>query len=851
MLHYKNFSIAAKLNAMLYSGLAGFFIFTGFVYNSTIYNTNVLKDIKHIYMPVLEHTQANKERLESLSGLILTAINTHEVDLLDETSLISEKIRISLQAIGISKQISTMQLTEIQNTFDIYYENAIFISKNLIKNNVSVELSTDGLKSIGEKYRSLQTIFDSVHTQSNQRFNNAILAANRYANRIIYMCIIAMILFSLIGFLTASSLRKNIFIPIKSLIKSTDIIAGGDINHQASINSEDELGRLASSFNDMTRTLRENYAELSDKNTELILAAKSKNSFLANTSHEIRTPLTAIIGFSEELLNESLKGEDAKYALNCIISSGVHLKNVINDILDLSKIEADKLNVEKTDTDLQQLVYDVEAIIKMRAIEKNLAFNIDYDFPLPKSIQTDPLRLKQILINLAGNATKFTEQGRISIKVHLDKTSELLHFSVFDSGIGIAAADIEKIFKMFSQADDSTTRLYGGTGLGLPLSRKLVSMLGGEMWVNSRVGIGSEFGFSINIGETTELELSSWPQSASHLQLPKKQVTESNKANPVLLESKKPTGLKKQVAESFNNLFGNVLLAEDTDTNQKLIAFFLRNTNINLSIVNNGKEAVDAALSNQYDLILMDIQMPVMSGIEAITILKENEVQVPVVAVTANVLAHDMVNYVSLGFSATIPKPLEKNYFLESISLYLPTSNSSTNDIELTMFSQENKMPVTFEKTANSHQNLQKFSTLLAGLHDVYDQLSEMSIGHHSVEIEDSIGPIYSDNTNTDPEFLALLDTFVKSLSKTKNSVLDHTKNKQWEALSFEIHNIKGSAGAFGYRQLTSLATAIHQHLIAKTYNGVESEIKKFIDVCEQIIAGYNEQADECSKKSA
>jgi len=309
------------------------------------------------------------------------------------------------------------------------------------------------------------------------------------------------------------------------------------------------------------------------------------------------------------------------------------------------------------------------------------------------------------------------------------------------------------------------------------------------------------------------------------------------------------------VTETFSTLSGNVLLAEDTDTNQKLIAFFLRNTDINLSIVNNGKEAVDAALSNQFDLILMDIQMPVMSGIEAITILKEKKVQVPIVAVTANVLAHDMVNYVSLGFAATIPKPLEKNYFLESISLYLPQAETSTNQTELKFIDYQNKIPVMLENTVSSHKNLQNFSTLLAGLHDVYDQLARISVSHHdsnqNSKAENSFGSIYSNNTNTDPEFLALLDTFVKSLSKTKESVLNSTKNKQWESLSFEIHNVKGSAGAFGYQQLTLLATAIHQHLISKTYNGVEAEINNFIEVCEQIIAGHQKQTEECAKKSA
>lgn len=280
-------------------------------------------------------------------------------------------------------------------------------------------------------------------------------------------------------------------------------------------------------------------------------ASNAKSTFLANMSHEIRTPLTAIIGYAEVSLDGNQTLEERSTALKTIARSGNHLLTIINDILDFSKIEANQLNVETMPVDLFQLMFDVESVMKPQAEKKGLKLELVYDFPLPVTINSDPVRLRQILLNLCSNAIKFTEQGSVSIRISCDAASQLMRFSVQDTGIGMTDKQLKKLFKPFQQADNSITRRFGGTGLGLSLSKKLVEMLGGSIKVDSVYGSGTCFTFAITTGSLL------YSQFVHNL----KQVITS--------------GEEENDSSEELSLAGWVLLAEDNQANQQLLSMLL------------------------------------------------------------------------------------------------------------------------------------------------------------------------------------------------------------------------------------------------------------------------------------
>lgn len=333
------------------------------------------------------------------------------------------------------------------------------------------------------------------------------------------------------------------------------------------------------------------------------IANQAKSRFLANMSHEIRTPLTAIIGYAESALDGDQGMNEHVNALSVIKRSGHHLLTIINDILDFSKIEADEMDIEYINVNPFQVLADVEAIAATQAIQKGIRFDVDYQLPLPTSISSDPVRFRQILLNLFSNAIKFTTQGSVTIYVrYLDDTNQL-QCRVTDTGIGIAAEQLENIFQPFKQADSSTTRHYGGTGLGLSLSNRLATLLGGQLEVNSQPSKGTSFTLTIPCGETNELVYD--------------------------LENVDFTAEQEQKTIPDNDLHGTILLAEDNITNQKLISALLKKMGADVTTADNGAEALKLALEKQYDIIYMDMQMPVMSGIDATKALRENDYQAP------------------------------------------------------------------------------------------------------------------------------------------------------------------------------------------------------------------------------
>lgn len=393
---------------------------------------------------------------------------------------------------------------------------------------------------------------------------------------------------------------------------------------QLRVSKSKQYHRYIISMFDIT-ALEKTREDLEKERNIALEATRSKGEFLANMSHEIRTPLNAILGFISLLKDKPHDQETLQY-LQTIDSSSHSLLGIINDILDLSKIESGKLKLDKVDFNPRKELTNITDLFKARCSEKNLNLSIVLDENLPAGLNTDLLRLKQVIANLLSNAVKFTEPGR-NIEFRASYRQKNLTLFVKDEGIGLDKQAQKKIFEAFSQAEGSTTRKYGGTGLGLTISSKLVSMMGGQIQVLSEPGVGSEFYFTIPVTEVT----------------PKK-----SKANPVISEQ-----------PIFS---GKLLLVEDNKTNQLLMSAIFKKMQINYDVANDGIEALEAIEKNHYNLVLMDENMPNLNGIEATKKIRQQEVNtqahIPIVALTANSMTGDRERFLTAGMDDYLSKPV-------------------------------------------------------------------------------------------------------------------------------------------------------------------------------------------------
>jgi len=371
-------------------------------------------------------------------------------------------------------------------------------------------------------------------------------------------------------------------------------------------------------------------------------ASRAKSEFLANMSHEIRTPLAGILGYSEMIALYCSSDEERQGYLEKIRRCADTLSELINDILDLSKVEAGALRVESLRFDIVKEIENTASLFQLSADEKKLAYEVRYERPLPIEMSSDPTRLRQIISNLLGNAIKFTDRGRIVLKVYCDKAAPgWIHFTVSDTGCGLTPEQQGKLFQAFVQADNSTTRKYGGTRLGLALSRKLAEALGGTLDLQeSRPDEGSTFKLSLPIQVAGSRELDS----------------QNLKAVPSDLSSRFVLGQVK------------VLLAEDNPDNQEIIRKVLESHGALVDIADNGRQALDMGLKEAHDVILADIQMPEMDGIEMIRQLRQKRVTTPIVAMTAHAMREEKAKCFEAGCDEFLSKPLDITRLISTIS---------------------------------------------------------------------------------------------------------------------------------------------------------------------------------------
>lgn len=426
-------------------------------------------------------------------------------------------------------------------------------------------------------------------------------------------------------------------------------------------------------------------------------ANRAKSEFLANISHEVRTPMTAILGHVD-LLAEKLAGngrsteaDGVAESLAIIRRSGEHLLEMLNDILDLAKVEAGKLKVERIDFSLVRLIGEIRTLMEVRTVQKGLSLSIELPDHVPDRIVTDPMRLKQILLNLLGNAIKFTDQGVIRIVVDFniaDAGSGILTIEVIDTGIGMSKDELERVFEPFVQADTSTARRFGGTGLGLAICRRLALLLGGEISAESQPGQGSTFRVTLPVdladaetkpstaAESTTAEDAGPPDGAGG-------TSPACAAMPAPGNGLPPTSpaAERNSAATLPRLSGSILLVEDSGDNQRIISTVLRKAGAEVTLAENGQAAIEQVCRRQllseppFDLILMDIQMPVLDGHRATRILRDRGCRIPIVALTANADDTDRQQCLESGCNDYVTKPIDRQQFLTVLAKYVGASD--------------------------------------------------------------------------------------------------------------------------------------------------------------------------------
>jgi signal transduction histidine kinase/CheY-like chemotaxis protein/HPt (histidine-containing phosphotransfer) domain-containing protein len=536
-----------------------------------------------------------------------------------------------------------------------------------------------------------------------------------------------------------------------------------------------------------------------------VSAARTKSEFLANMSHEIRTPMTSIIGFADVLMDPEQSADERLSYVQTIKRNAKHLLNILNDILDVSKLDAGKLRVEKVPCSPLAIVEEVAALMRLQAEEKSLVFDVLCFFPLPETFASDPTRLRQILLNLLGNAIKFTELGNVRIEVRWERPDELLTsptlpesnttqrsagawsrrkscltFSVFDTGIGLTQEQQSRLFRPFQQADNSTTRLFGGTGLGLTISQHLARLMGGEIVVESAYGVGSCFTLRLPTGNLAGVKLLDRLSDSSELA---------------------SDARRRAATVSWK---GHVLVAEDGRDNRRLIAAFLDKTGVTVQFASNGRIACDlvlesAASGRPFDLILMDMQMPEMDGYAATARLRQIGYQGKIVAVTAHALTGDRQKCLDAGCDEYLSKPFRREDFIEKIGKFLGAAGQPTTKAD-------DDAPAPRDSTSQATPQADRI-----GRQPLRSRFAEDPV----------IGGIVDDFVAGFPEKLDEIKRAFQSLDSLRLRVI--------------AHQLKGAAGGYGFPEISDVARTIELLIDSNAApHELQIAISTLIDLCDR-----------------
>jgi signal transduction histidine kinase/CheY-like chemotaxis protein/HPt (histidine-containing phosphotransfer) domain-containing protein len=550
--------------------------------------------------------------------------------------------------------------------------------------------------------------------------------------------------------------------------------------------------------------VEERTTELQTSKDEAERATRAKSEFLANMSHEIRTPMNAIIGFSNLMAKEDISPHQRDY-LEIIRNSGQNLLALINDILDFSKIEAGKMEVDLVETSVIAALCNLESLMRPGAEEQGLTFQLQRTTDLPAVVRTDPVRLHQCLINLVNNAIKFTDQGHIFIKISCDMNSPCpeIRFDVEDTGIGIPDDKQAHIMESFAQADSSTSRRYGGTGLGLSITRHLVALLGGQMEFTSESGKGSTFSFTQPVG----IDI----------------------ANQVILRSDEAIQpVRHDVDDKETNLFiGHILVAEDNFINQDLIRLILESLGLQVTLVGDGQEAVKMVSIHAYDLILMDMQMPYISGYEAAEILREKRVRTPIIALTANAMKGDKEKCLQAGCDDYLAKPVEEKELCRILAHYLSVSISET--------------------TGNPDAPAAALSVAPHGHSEANSEAERVDDIQISGSNPIDIGTLMSQCLGNADMVARMIAKFEKQITEDIGIIAESIAASDAHLLAAQAHNLKGAASQMAARPISDIAHELEaignsgQLTDAKIHlDELGVRVEQFLDYIPTIMASRN-----------
>lgn len=568
---------------------------------------------------------------------------------------------------------------------------------------------------------------------------------------------ISVIVSGLLASLNFLLFRRFVLIPINSLNKFAIELSEGNLDQRITQFDADEFGSVIKAFNQMAEQLQETLKGLTEARDEALAATKAKSNFLAAMSHEIRTPMNAVMGMSSLLMETQLSEEQWKFA-DTIRHSSENLLQIINEILDFSKIEANRLELEIYPFDLHRCIHEAISVMGIEASNKKLTIEYKIDENTPQHIQGDATRIRQILLNLLSNAIKFTDFGSVTLTCCLNENNPhpTIAIAIQDTGIGISPEQQTKLFQPFSQADNSVTRRYGGTGLGLVICKRICELMEGHISLVSELGLGSKFTVTIPYLSVDAEELLNIPELDIDLDFEiDQQETLQPRDEPL-----------------------RILLAEDIPSNCQVASLMFARLGYGLDIVGNGKEVLEALDRQEYDIVFMDWNMPEMDGITATQKIRErygNPEKPWIVAMTAHAMKDHQQTCFEAGMNDFIAKPIDCNSIAQAI-FKCPTFNNFSNHTS----------PLFPSPSSRHHKNNKTYQlTISSNIDEVIDQR----------KWEEIVSMAGKDNLEMINE---VVENFLKTSQQHMQTIENAIDQKSIEKLDFAAHSLKGSSQCLG-----------------------------------------------------